>query len=1097
MLLVRKRDKTIEQFQREKIENAIQKAFESCNKEVDRDIIQCVEETFDINSDKTIDVEEIQDVVEDCLMTSSNTDVAKAYIIYRYNHKIIRESQSKLVKSLKKKLSAEDVQNQNANVDEYSFGGRMGEATRLVTKQYALDYCMSKKSRNNHLNNYIYQHDLDSYAVGMHNCLSIPIDDLLANGFNTRQCYIRKANSLNTAFQLLAVVFQLQSLQQFGGVSYTHLDWTLVPYFRYSFYKHFRDGMKYCENSTLENELKSNEIKDLSIDDAYYTQHEKTYQYALDMTLKELKQGVEGMYHNLNTLQSRSGCQLPFTSINYGTCTLTEGRYILKAILQGSINGVGKYHLTPIFPCGIFQCMKGVNRHPGDPNYDIFKLALESTSKRIYPNYVNVDWSVNEGYDRKDPRTYTATMGCHSAGTKIIMADGTKKNVEDVVVGDKLMGVNGETRTVQSLIKGRGPMFKVSQSRAESYVVNEYHILALQYSSSRKYKGMIKGDKTTMTLHDYINLPKNSRRFLKGYKVAYDLPDKKFEIPPYILGLWLGDGTKSNTSFSVNLNEEQIVEDLRTYAKSIKKDVVVEQMRDENCLRVAIGDKTTQHQTNVFRQALINLKLIDNKHIPEEYFYGSKSQRGALLAGLINSDGWKREDRGGCTICFGNTNLNLVNGVKRLADSLGYATRIIEAREKAIGTGVCEGCILQPYYHVSIHGFDDEKLLENKRLKRTRNSIRDFSTSTLTIEELPEDNFYGFELDGDKLYLINDNTVTHNCRTYNGYDINGLGQIKDGRGNLAPVTIILPTLAMELKQNLKEGDDIVKKFMSVLDKKIFEAKDMLLERYEILCKQSPKSASFMWENNTMYGYKPEEGIQSALKHGTLAIGQIALAETLQILIGKDQTTGEGMELAKKIEGLFQNRCKEFKEEYKLNFGVYYTPAENLCYTAFTKFKNTFGEVDNVTNIIKVDEDGTITKTPKTFFTNSIHVPVWKELTPFEKIDIESQLTNYSNAGCITYVELPSGTSNNIEALETIVNYAMDKDIPYFAINIPLDSCDDCGYQGEVNDTCPECGSHNISQLRRVTGYLTGNYKCSFNLGKQDETENRVKHMRSI
>ena len=269
-------------------------------------------------------------------------------------------------------------------------------------------------------------------------------------------------------------------------------------------------------------------------------------------------------------------------------------------------------------------------------------------------------------------------------------------------------------------------------------------------------------------------------------------------------------------------------------------------------------------------------------------------------------------------------------------------------------------------------------------------------------------------------------------------------------------------------------------FMHLLDQKIQEAKDSLIERFEYICSQSPDSAKFMYENNLMAGYIPEEGIRSALKHGTLAIGQIGLAETLQILIGCDQTEPEGMKLAKKIEELFKTRCAEFKEKYKLNFGVYFTPAENLCYTAMKKFQDKYGIIPNISD--------------KEFFTNSMHVPVWKQMSPFEKIDIESQLTGYSSAGCITYVELDSGVKNNIEALEQIVNYAMDKDIPYFAINVPNDTCLDCGYMDEFNDICPECGSNNIQQLRRVTGYLTGNYKTAFNLGKQDEVSQRVKHV---
>ena len=327
-------------------------------------------------------------------------------------------------------------------------------------------------------------------------------------------------------------------------------------------------------------------------------------------------------------------------------------------------------------------------------------------------------------------------------------------------------------------------------------------------------------------------------------------------------------------------------------------------------------------------------------------------------------------------------------------------------------------------------------------------------------------------------YDVSDPTTyfsTMGCRTANGADINadpGVNpQRKDGRGNICPVTIILPTLAMEADQD-------VEKFMTLLDRKIYEAKDMLIERYQYICSQSPESAKFMYENNVMMGYDGKT-VESAMKHGTLVIGQLGLAETLQILIGCDQRDEKGMALAKRIEQLFKDRCAEFKKEYHLNFGVYYTPAENLCFTAMTKFKEKYGEIPNVSD--------------RKFFTNSIHVPVWAKVNPFEKIDIESQLTGYSNAGCITYVELDSSAKHNVEALEQLVNYAMDKDIPYFAINVPNDTCMNCGYTDEIGETCPMCGGKNIQRLRRVTGYLTGNYTTAFNEGKQQEVEMRVKH----
>ena len=163
----------------------------------------------------------------------------------------------------------------------------------------------------------------------------------------------------------------------------------------------------------------------------------------------------------------------------------------------------------------------------------------------------------------------------------------------------------------------------------------------------------------------------------------------------------------------------------------------------------------------------------------------------------------------------------------------------------------------------------------------------------------------------------------------------------------------------------------------------------------------------------------------------------------------------------------------------MNFGVYYTPAENLCYTSMLKFKEKYGEIENVSD--------------KDFFTNSIHVPVWINMSPIEKINIESQLTGYSSAGCITYVELEGSVKNNIKALETIVNYAMDKDIPYFAVNVPNDMCCECGYTDDIGDKCPVCESTNIRRLRRVTGYLTGDYQSAFNKGKISEVEMRVRH----
>lgn len=310
---VEKRDGTIQDFDFGKIEKAVTKVFTSkpvCE-QVPKEFMKMLREHFDnlVLKQDTKDpnyampIERIQDTIRDLLIKKNKTKAAESFILYRNKREEIREKNSWLTKEIGKKLNGTNIENQNANVDEASFGGRMGEANRVVTKDYALKNLVSKMAKDNHNNNMIYIHDLDSYAVGMHNCLSIPFDDLLANGFKTRQTDVRPANSVNTACQLVAVIFQIQSLQQFGGVSATHLDWTMVPYIRKSFYKHFLDGIEFLEIEFDTNRINHN----TSIDDNLYIANTKLYKYAIKMTEKETKQAVEGLFHNLNTLQSRSG----------------------------------------------------------------------------------------------------------------------------------------------------------------------------------------------------------------------------------------------------------------------------------------------------------------------------------------------------------------------------------------------------------------------------------------------------------------------------------------------------------------------------------------------------------------------------------------------------------------------------------------------------------------------------------------------------------------------------------------------------------------------------------------------------------------------
>ena len=221
-MYVKKRDGRIVDFDKQKIINAILAAFESVDGKIEdyalikAENIATYIQNYAFEKDKILEIEEIQDLVEKGLMSLKRKDIAKAYILYREERTKIRNKNTSLMQTIAEKILANNVQNQNANVDEHSFGGRAGEARDELLKDYALNYIVSDMAKANHLNNEIYIHDLSSYALGCHNCLTIPFDDILTKGFNTRQIDVRPAQSVNTAFQLVAVIFQLQSLQQFG-----------------------------------------------------------------------------------------------------------------------------------------------------------------------------------------------------------------------------------------------------------------------------------------------------------------------------------------------------------------------------------------------------------------------------------------------------------------------------------------------------------------------------------------------------------------------------------------------------------------------------------------------------------------------------------------------------------------------------------------------------------------------------------------------------------------------------------------------------------------------------------------------------------------
>lgn len=303
-----------------------------------------------------------------------------------------------------------EVLRENANLNGESFSGKMSKFGSEYSKWYASHFVLPTRLVQAIQDNIVYVHDLDQYALGTTNCIFIPFDKLLRRGFNTGNGSVRPPTSIMTAMALVAIIFQSQQNSQYGGVSANKLDFDLAPYVAKSFAKYFRKGLDYFEEGNA-----NADFGDITMSRSdLKMQYPKAFSYALKETKSETFQAAESLIHNLNTMSSRAGGQIPFTSINYGTCTSPEGQLVIDSLLTATIRGLG-HGETPIFPIQIFKCKQGVNQNPGEPNYSLFLKAAECSAKRLYPNFANLDAPLNlMYYDPTDPDTEFATMGCRT-----------------------------------------------------------------------------------------------------------------------------------------------------------------------------------------------------------------------------------------------------------------------------------------------------------------------------------------------------------------------------------------------------------------------------------------------------------------------------------------------------------------------------------------------------------------------------------------------------------------------------------------------------------------------------------------------------------
>lgn len=424
---IQKRDGKIVNFNPEKIVDAIAAAGAATEefkydraKTLAEKAVKRAEETITLRTPK---VEQIQDIVEQILMESSFKRTAKAYITYRQERNRTREAKSNLMEGYKKIALADasedsDIKRSNANVDGNSAMGKMLQFGAEGSKEFAKTVLMDPRFAEAHDNGDIHIHDLDFYATGTLTCCQTDPLKLFANGgFNTGHGHLRTPNSIGSYAALAAIILQANQNEQHGGQSIPNFDYAMAP----GVDKTFRKSLK--RNLEKYNEYTGKDIKITIPEDIQYGDDDKLKKLKVpegviktssEDTEKQTFQAMEGFIHNLNTMHSRAGAQVPFTSINFGTDTTPSGRLVSKYLLEATMNGLGKGE-TPIFPISIFKVKEGVNYNPEDPNYDLFKRSMEVSAKRLFPNFCFIDAPFNLQYYKKgDYRTEIATMGCRT-----------------------------------------------------------------------------------------------------------------------------------------------------------------------------------------------------------------------------------------------------------------------------------------------------------------------------------------------------------------------------------------------------------------------------------------------------------------------------------------------------------------------------------------------------------------------------------------------------------------------------------------------------------------------------------------------------------
>lgn len=880
----------------------------------------------------------------------------------------------------------------------------------------------------------------------VHNCVQTPLDKLLKGGLFAGHGEIRPAKRIETAVVVAVISLQTTQNEMHGGQAIPAFDFYMAPYVHLTYLEEVEKLGETLEWTPEQLEY----YKGLDIKE--YTEEGQVDKYAriaVKRTINRTHQAMESFIHNCNNIHSRGGNQVVFSSINYGTDTSPEGRLVIRELLNCTLDGVGN-GATAIFPIHVFKCKAGVNKNPGDPNYDLYKLSWPVTARRFFPNYLNLDASFNcdPNWKADDPKRYeheVATMGA-LAGVEHLYVKIDGGEPMDISIKDFYEYCKtGELKNVRpcQMWFNEGVSYNPTERRELTYtnVRGDSGVYAITY---------IPEDIT------YIGSTGNLRRRLREHRCNInrygkidggmvtgdnDLNNYKFDVLEYTEDYKNAEkkyietipnsnvrGT-SNKYYRLN-NVKNLIETRPNLPGDLKtpQDLIDLQDRD---IKVYDRDGKWTKVLHVFKN--------DAKNTPQMmHIFYSEHDKEYCLRCTEDHPLWNGHTYKPASTLEVGEHLYRADGLELTITRIGWLT--------------------------------------------TRADSYDIGTATGTF--------------------IGSDIIMHNCRTRT-YS-NRFGQPTSiGRGNLSFTSINLPKLAIEVAIETgfyvpTEGgykinpdckvplEERIKMFKAKLKSTADLVAKQLDDRYKFqkqaLKNQFPLLMSGVWLDSEKL--KSGQTVESVIKHGTLGVSFIGLAETLIMLTGKhhgesDDAQAVGLDIISYLSSL----CDGYSDEYDHNYSCFATPAEGLSGRFVVVDRKVYGNIEHVTD--------------KDYYTNSSHVPVWYQCTPQHKAEIEGPYHKYEPGGHIFYVEADADITKNPEYVDAINRMAWANDCGYSSINHTQGRCEDCNFESNDPDlhrfgsTCPHCGGH-WSTLDRVTGYLSSTYnKQAF--GKKAEILDRVVH----